>query len=102
MTYKDIPKYPSMIKDVAFILDKNIYSEEIEKSIKKAAGKLLKNIEVFDIYTGDNISKDKKSIAYSLTFSDPNRTLTDDEVMTSFNNIIKEIVKKYKAILRDN
>ena len=102
MTYKDIPKYPSMIKDVAFILDKNIYSEEIEKSIKKAAGKLLKNIEVFDIYTGDNISKDKKSIAYSLTFSDPNRTLTEEEVMKSFNNIIKEIEKKYKAIVRDN
>jgi len=102
MSYKDIPKYPSIKKDIAFIIDKNTYSEDIEKSIKKAAGKLLKNTEVFDIYTGENISKDKKSIAYALTFSDPNRTLTDEEVMKSFNNIIKEIEKKYKAVLRDN
>lgn len=102
MTYKDIPKYPSIVKDVAFIVDKNIYSEDIEKVIKKAGGKLLNNIEVFDVYVGENVSKDKKSIAYKLTFQDPTKTLTDEEVTVLFNKVIQEVENKLKAILRAN
>ena len=101
MTYKDIPKFPSIEKDLAFIIDKNITSEEIENVIKKNGGKLLTNIEVFDIYTGDKIDKNKKSIAYNLTFRDNTRTLTEDEVMDIFNNIIKSVENKFKAVLRD-
>jgi len=102
MSYKDIPKYPSIIKDVAFSVDKNMYSEDIEKVIKRAGGKLLTNIEVFDVYVGENISSNEKSIAYKLTFQDPNKTLTDEEVMNLFNKIIKETETKCNAKLRDN
>ena len=102
MSYKDIPKYPSIVKDVAFSVDKNMYSEDIEKVIKKAGGKLLTNIEVFDVYVGTNISSSEKSIAYKLTFSDASKTLTDEEVMDVFNKIIKEVESKCKAKLRDN
>ena len=102
MSYKDIPKYPSIIKDVAFSVNKNMYSEEIEKIIKKAGGRLLTNIEVFDVYVGENISSDEKSIAYKLTFLDQTKTLTDEEVMDLFNKIIKEVETKCNAKLRDN
>ena len=102
MSYKDIPKYPAIIKDVAFSVDKNIYSEDIEKVIKKAGGKLLTNIEVFDVYVGENISSNEKSIAYKLTFQDPSKTLTDEEVMALFNKIIEEVQTKCNAKLRDN
>ena len=102
MTYKDIPKYPSIIKDVAFSVDKNMYSEDIEKVIKKAGGKLLTNIEVFDVYVGENISSNEKSIAYKLTFLDTTKTLTDEEVMDLFNKIIKEVESKCTAKVRDN
>ena len=102
MSYKDIPKYPSIIKDVAFSVDKNIYSEDIEKVIKKAGGRLLTNIEVFDVYVGENISSNEKSIAYKLTFLDSSKTLTDDEVMELFGKIIKEVESKCHAKLRDN
>ena len=102
MTYKDIPKYPSIVKDVAFVVDRNIYSLDIEKVIKKAGGKLLTNIEVFDVYVGENIEKDKKSIAYKLTFQDPSKTLTDEEVTVLFERVIKEVEKQFKATLRDN
>ena len=102
MSYKDIPKYPSIIKDVAFSVNKNMYSEEIEKVIKKAGGRLLTNIEVFDVYVGENISSDEKSIAYKLTFLDQTKTLTDEEVMDLFNKIIKEVETKCNAKLRDN
>ena len=102
MSYKDIPKYPSIVKDVAFIVNKNIYSEEIEKVIKKSGGKLLTNIEVFDVYVGENVSTNEKSIAYKLTFLDQTKTLTDEEVMDLFNKIIKDVETKCNAKLRDN
>ena len=79
-----------------------MYSEEIEKVIKKAGGKLLTNIEVFDVYVGENIASNEKSIAYKLTFLDQTKTLTDEEVMELFNKIIKEVETKCKAKLRDN
>ena len=59
-------------------------------------------VDVFDIYTGDNIDSDKKSIAYKLKFEDSNKTLTDEEVNIIFNNIIEYIEKKHNAKVRDN
>ena len=75
---------------------------EIEKVIKKAGGRLLTNIEVFDVYVGENVSSNEKSIAYKLTFLDQNKTLTDEEEMDLFNKIIKEVETKCNAKLRDN
>ncbi len=100
MKYKEISKFPSIKKDVAFIVDKNIESLTIEKQIKKSAGSLLTKIEVFDLYTGEHISKDKKSIAYSLTFSDSKKTLTDEEVTGIFNKIISDAEIKLGAEIR--
>ena len=99
--FKEISKYPSIEKDLAFIVDKNITSEEVITVIKRAGGKLLTNIEVFDVYVGENIDQDKKSIAYSLKFEDPNRTLTEEEVMAIFNKIIIEVENKLNAKVRD-
>ena len=98
MKYKDISKYPGVIKDVAFIVDNAITSLELEVFIKKSAGKLLENIQIFDIYP--NIEEGKKSMAYKLTFSDSSRTLSDDEVMSVFNKIIDEVTSKLNAKLR--
>lgn len=102
LKFKEGAKYPEIRKDVAFIVDKEISSLEVEKEIKKAGGRLLTCIDVFDIYTGDKIDEDKKQIAYSLTFAAPDRTLTEEEVMESFNKIIKEVTEKVPATLRDN
>ena len=52
---------------------------------------MLTDISVFDVYTGSNVGEDEKSIAYSLTFNDPSRTLIDEEVMNVFNKIIDDI-----------
>jgi len=72
----------------------------IEKAIKKSAGNLLTNIEVFDVYTGENVAADKKSIAYALTFSDSSKTLTDDEVLGIFNKIISDVERALGAEIR--
>jgi len=99
--FKPLNKYPSVEKDMAFILNKDITSEEVIKVIKKAGGKLLTNVNVFDVYTGEKVDNDKKSIAFNLTFEDYNKTLTEEEVTEVFNKIIKEVETKLKAELRD-
>ena len=99
--FKELNKYPTINKDLAFIVDENITSEDITKVIKKAGGRLLTNINVFDLYKGDNIAKDKKSLAFNLTFEDYNKTLTEEEVNVVFNKIINEVETKLKAELRD-
>ena len=99
--YKAAAKYPIVEKDLAFVLDKNIIAGDVEKTIKKAGGRLLTNISVFDVYTGENIDKNKKSIAFSLTFMDPNKTLEEKEVMDIFNNIIDKVVNEFNCELRD-
>ena len=101
LKYKAVSKYPSIIKDMGFIINKNIESEEIIKTIKRAGGKTLINVVVFDVYMGQNIDQDKKSIAFNLEFNDENRTLNDNEVMDLFNKIIKEVETKHNATLRD-
>ena len=99
--YKEAPKYPTVEKDLAFIVNKDLTSKEIEDTIRRAGGRLLNSIKVFDVYTGENVPIDKKSIAYNLTFFDENKTLTDEEVMKVFNNIIERVEKEHNAILRD-
>lgn len=101
MKFKEISKFPNVKKDVAFIVDKNITSKEIEMVIKKASGSALTNIEVFDVYTGENVGENEKSIAYSLTFNDTKRTLTEEEVMENFKKIIESVEKKCNARLRN-
>ena len=92
---KEISKYPSVNKDVAFITDKT--SEEIEKVIKHTGSRMLTDVKVFDVYD----MGDKKSIAYSLTFNNPNKTLSDEEVTDIFNRIIEKVEKETNSILRD-
>ena len=101
LKYKEVSKYPKVVKDLAFIVEKNINSEDIVKVIKKSGGKTLTNIEVFDLYTGENVKENEKSIAYSLTFEDMNKTLSDEEVMLIFNKIISDVEVKLNAKLRD-
>lgn len=101
LKYKEAPKYPGMERDMAFILDKDITAGEVMATIKKAGGRLLDSVTVFDVYTGENVASDKKSIAFNLNFMDPTRTLTEEEVMGVFNNIIDRVVSVHSAELRD-
>ena len=100
MKYKEFSKFPSINKDIALVVDKKSVSKDIEKAIKSAGGSLLTNIEVFDVYTGVGVGIDKKSIAYSLTFSDMKKTLTDEEINGLMDKIIDAVSKKCSAELR--
>lgn len=99
--YKEVSKYPEVNKDMAFIVNKDVTAQELMNQIKKSGGRLLTNIDVFDVYTGENVGENEKSIAFSLTFNDPTKTLNDEEVTTVFNKIINEVETKMNAKLRD-
>ena len=99
--YKESSKYPEIKKDLAFVIHKDVPSGELMNQIKRSGGRLLTDIQVFDVYTGENVEAFEKSIAYSLTFSDPTRTLQEEEVTVIFNKIISEVESKCNAKLRD-
>lgn len=98
--YIPLPMYPMVIRDLAFIVDRAIPVEELLQTIKDSAGKLLKNVDLFDVYTGDQVAADKKSCAFTLQFQSEERTLTDEEVALIIDNVIKVMNNKYNATLR--
>lgn len=100
MKYKEISKFPSVKKDLAFIVDKNVTASEMMKIIKSNGGKLLQNTEVFDLYEGKGIPDGKKSIAFTLELGDKNQTLTDEIITSTMNKIVDGVEKKFKAELR--
>ena len=101
LKFKAASKLPNIKKDIAFIMPKSMKNEDVIKVIKHAGGRLLTDVSVFDLYEGIAIGIDNKSIAYSLIFEDSSRTLTDEEVMEVFNNIIKEVETKLNIKLRN-
>lgn len=100
MKYKEVSKYPSIKKDLAMLVGKDITNETIEKALKKSAGNLLATIQLFDVYTGNKIAEDKKSMAYSLTFAAKDKTLTDEEINPILDKMIQDMEKQLGAELR--
>ena len=100
MKYKEYSKFPGVKKDLALIVEDKIPSQEIAIAIKKAAGNLLKEVEIFDVYTGKGIEEGKKSLAYSLTFEAQERTLIDEEINQILQKVMEQLEKKYHAEIR--
>lgn len=89
--YKGIAKFPASSRDLSLILNKEVKAYDIEKTIKKNAGSNLESLELFDIYEGENIGNDKRSLAYSLSFRALDRTLSDEEVQSHMDKVIKAL-----------
>jgi len=99
--YKPLPKYPAVERDIAIIVGEKITAAEIEKTIKKAGGKTLEEINLFDMYKGKQIQEGMKSMAYSLTFRAEDRTLTDKEVNDIIAKILNSLKIAFDAKLRE-
>lgn len=99
--FKQSSKLPNIKKDMAFIVKQDVSASTLLTQIKKSGGKLLTDIDIFDVYTGENVAKDEKSIAFSLTFEDPTKTLSDEEVTQVFEKIINDVETKTGAKLRN-
>ncbi len=100
--FNPIPRYPAVSYDISMIVSKEITGEEIVKVTKKAAGQLLKGVEIIDVYQGKNIEDSKQSITISITFQSAEKTLTEDDIKPSYNEVIKQLVSKVGAVIRDS
>ena len=98
--YVQITKFPAVERDISMVLNEEIEVGEIEKIIQKKAKKLLEEAQLFDVYRSEKLGENKKSVAYSLKFRVPDRTLTDDEINSVMKEIIAELEKSLGAELR--
>ena len=89
--YTGIANFPSVTRDISFVMEKDIPVGEVEEIIEKQAGSLLESYGLFDLYEGESIKEGFKSVAYNITFRAPDRTLTDEDVNPIMDKIIEEL-----------
>ena len=99
VNYETISKYPEVLRDLSITLDKSVLVGEMVKEIKKKVN-LIEKIDIFDVYSGDKIDKDKKSVAMSIVLRDKNRTLTDEDIDKAMTAILELIKDKYNGEIR--
>ncbi|HZX20971.1 MAG TPA: phenylalanine--tRNA ligase subunit beta [Clostridia bacterium] len=99
-SYEPLAKYPSITMDFAVVVDRAVLAKQIEDIIKTEGGNILESFKLFDAYEGDQIGKGLKNIAYTITYRDKERTLTDEEAKVVHNNILTEISEKLGGRLR--
>ena len=98
--FTDIPKYPEVRRDLALLVDENVAFEAIFKIAKQTEKKLLKDINLFDVYQGKNLPEGKKSYAVSFTIQDENKTLNDKEIEKIMSKLQANFEKELGATLR--
>lgn len=98
--FTEIPKYPAISLDVAVLVDDSVTNEQLIEVISGAGKPLLESLHLFDLYTGKGVPEGKKSMAYSMVFRAPDRTLTDEEALDAREKIVSELSKKLGAEIR--
>ena len=99
--YTPLPRYPSISRDIALLVDEDTSVEEIKLTITDSAGKILESVELFDIYRGKQVAEGKKSAAFALVYRAKDRTLTDEDVVKVHDKVLKSLQEKLGATLRD-
>ncbi|MFD1067451.1 phenylalanine--tRNA ligase subunit beta [Oceanobacillus locisalsi] len=99
-SFMDIPRYPSVTRDIAFILDNDVPAGDVQTVIREIGVPLVKEVSIFDVYQGDRMEEGKKSVAYRLLYQDPSRTLKDEEVDASYQEIIEKVNNQFGSYVR--
>ena len=99
--YEELPKYPSVTRDFAIIIQDSIPAREVEKIIENQHSEIVESYTLFDVYQGKQIPQGYKSLAYSIIYRKKDGTLTDIEVHKVHNKIISDLQYKLEAKLRD-
>jgi len=95
-----VPRFPAVLRDMAFIVGRELPQAKLEACLASAAGELLESLLLFDVYEGQPLAAGEKSLAYSLRFRAPDRTLTDSEVASLQAAMAAEVERRFKARLR--
>ncbi|WP_209122046.1 phenylalanine--tRNA ligase subunit beta [Alkalihalobacillus sp. BA299] len=100
VAYIPIPRFPAISRDIALVVDETVHAGKVHQVIVTAGGQLLKNVQLFDLYQGEHLEAGKKSLAFSLTYYDPERTLTDEEVSQVHLKVLDQLKAEIGAELR--
>ena len=100
LKYHSINKFPAITRDLAIVVKKDVLADSVKESIKKSARGHLTDIKLFDVYMGENVGEDEKSLAFSLVFEDYTKTLETEEVDGFVKDILAKLEKDFKARLR--
>jgi phenylalanyl-tRNA synthetase beta chain len=99
-TFREIPRFPPIHRDLAFVVEASAPAGAVQKAVEDAGGALLDRIVLFDVFQGGPIPEGKKSLAFSLEFRAPDRTLTDDEAEQAVQSIVQRLASEFGAELR--
>jgi phenylalanyl-tRNA synthetase beta chain len=99
--FKELPKFPGTSRDLAIVVEENIPASSVLAIIKDNAGDLLESVELFDVYTGEQVPQHHKSLAYALSFRHLEKTLSDDDINPVIEKILVELEGQLNGRLRD-
>ena len=99
--FQELSRYPAIRRDLAIVVDETVAARDVENGVVESAGKLLSDLQLFDVYTGKGVESGRKSLAMGLTLQDFSRTLTDNEVEELIAGILSHLGKKFGATLRE-
>jgi phenylalanyl-tRNA synthetase beta chain len=97
--FTSLPQYPSVDRDIALVVDKDVPASEIERTIFRAS-KILKSTTIFDVYEGEHVEEGKKSVAISMMFQDEERTLDEKTINEAMDKVLSAVEKAFHAKLR--
>lgn len=98
--YQFLPRYPAIRRDIALVVDLDVTAGALLQAIRSNAGEWLEALDIFDLYQGEHIATGKKSIAFSLVYRHPERTLNDEEIQTAQERILQALRETYQAEIR--
>lgn len=98
--FSELSRFPEVRRDLAVLVDREVAAEAVLETIREAAGEWLTDLRLFDVYHGKGIDPLRKSLAVGLTWQHPSRTLNDDEVNTTTQNIVTSLEGRFNATLR--
>lgn len=98
--FKALPRFPAVPRDIAVVVRDEVYVADLMKAIVKAAGEILEDVSLFDVYKGSQVPEGMKSTAFALSFRSADRTLKDEEVNTAMEKILKSLEYQFDARLR--
>ena len=100
ISYEKLPRYPSVERDIALVVNQDVPAGEVRNTIMTAGGRLLHDVKIFDVYEGEHVNAGKKSLAFSLLYFDPERTLKEEEVTEAHDRILDAVREQFDAELR--
>jgi phenylalanyl-tRNA synthetase beta chain len=100
VTYEDVISYPAVRQDLAFVVPEEVEAGQLVDAAREAAGPELREVEIFDVYRGEQAGEGKKSIAFSVAFQSPERTLSDEDAAALRQKIADALAERFGAVLR--